>query len=49
MENRLHPFIDDIMETLLPPGRKMLMIDRYDRLLDPDEHVDAFVTKILVH
>ncbi|KAG5022816.1 hypothetical protein JHK85_019158 [Glycine max] len=46
MEKQLHPFVDVIMEAQLPLRWKMLNIDRYDRLLDPDEHVDPFVTQM---
>lgn len=28
------------------PGWKMLVIDRYNRLSDPDEHVDTFLTQM---
>lgn len=41
----LHPFIDGIMEAWFPPGWKTLIIDRYDGLSNPDEHVDAFITQ----
>lgn len=45
-KNRLYPFIDGIMEAQLPPEWKTLTIDLYDGLLDPDEHVEAFVTQM---
>lgn len=48
VENQFHPFIDGIMEISLAPepGWKMLVIDRYNRLSDPDEHVDTFLTQM---
>ena len=45
-KNRLHPFVDGVMEAQLPPRWKMLTIDHYVDLSDPDEHVDAFVTQM---
>ena len=48
VENQFHPFIDGIMEISLAPepGWKMLVIDRYNRLSDPDEHVDTVLTQM---
>jgi len=40
-----HPFVDGIIETPLPIGWKTLVIDRYDGITDPDEHIHVYVTQ----
>ena len=42
---RRHPFVDWIMEVDLPVGWKPLNLERYDGTIDPDEHLDTFLTQ----
>jgi len=39
---RGHPFIDEIIDTPLPPKWKGLTIKLYDGSTDPDEHLNVF-------
>lgn len=32
------------MNAMLPPSRKGLTINRYDGMIDPNKHVDVYVT-----
>ena len=47
-ERTIHrrPFVDCIMETDITLGWKPLNLERYDRTIDPDEHLDAFLTQV---
>jgi len=36
---RRHPFSEAIIETPLPENWKNLTMDKYDRSMDPDEHI----------
>ena len=40
-----HPFVDHIMETNITLGWKPLNLERYNGTIDPDEHLDAFLTQ----
>jgi len=44
--NRRHPFTDKIMNIELSSNWKGLSMDWYDRMIDPDVHVDIYVTQI---
>ncbi|RDX79571.1 hypothetical protein CR513_39993, partial [Mucuna pruriens] len=37
--------MDGIIETSLPIGWKNLTLDKYDDIIDLDEHVDAYITQ----
>ena len=39
-----HPFVDHIMEADIPLGWKSLNLKRYDGTINPDEHLDTFLT-----
>ena len=43
--SRWQPFIDRIMEVDKSLGWRPLNQERYDGTIDPDEHLDAFLTK----
>jgi len=45
-DTRLHLFVGGIMEAQLPLGWKLLNIDSYDGLLNPNKHINAFVTQM---
>jgi len=42
---RRHPFVDHIMKADIPLGWKPLNLQRYDGTIDPDKHLDAFLTQ----
>ncbi|XP_020205722.1 uncharacterized protein LOC109790886 [Cajanus cajan] len=40
------PFVPDIAGARLPDNWKSLTLEKYDGTVDPEEHVDAFVTQV---
>jgi len=38
------PFVNGVMEAQLPLTWKGLTMDRYDGIIDPDEHLDIYTT-----
>lgn len=45
-KSRRHPFVDGILEVEIPLRWKGLTRDRYNGIVDPDEHVDIFMTQM---
>lgn len=46
LDERRHPFVDDIINVELPSKWRGLTIDRYDGSTDPDEHIDVYTIDI---
>jgi len=44
-----HSFTDEIMEAQLPPNWKGLLINRYDGITDPDEHINVYKTQMSLY
>ena len=46
---RRHPFTNTIIEVPLPEKWKGFNRDRYDGSTDPDEHMDAYTTRMSLY
>ncbi|KAG4907321.1 hypothetical protein JHK86_055805 [Glycine max] len=44
-----NPFIPDIMEATLLSNWKSLAIKKYDGTIDPDEHLDIYITQVRLY
>ena len=49
MTGRRHPFTDFVIEAPLPDKWKRVNRDRYDGTTDPDEHMDAYTTHMILY
>jgi len=45
----MNPFVDDIMKTPPPNNWKSLMLDRYDGCTNSDEHMDIYVSQVILY
>ncbi|KAG5022834.1 hypothetical protein JHK82_018734 [Glycine max] len=43
---RRHPFVNGIMEVHPPPSWKHFTMDKYDGTIDPNEHLNVYLTQV---
>lgn len=46
---RRHPFVNGIMEVHPPPSWKHFTMDKYDGTIDPNEHLNVYLTQVNLH